>query len=110
MKPLSTPALAAKDVVRQQVYAALLAEPGRGWTVACMAERLPDVAVNDVRTTLHLLLGDRLMDIEPVARQRSLTLRLSGDGEQMLAAILRDWQAAGLDRAACGSRGGRNAQ
>jgi hypothetical protein len=89
MKPLLTPALAAKSVVQLQVCQALLHEPDRCWTVADMGHRLQGVAVNDLRIILHLLLGDRLMDIEQAAQQRCLALRLNEDGERILADALR---------------------
>jgi len=91
VKHLSSPALTVRHDARQQVFATLVAHRDRSWTVASMTKELPAVTVNDVRTTLHLLLGDRLMAIETAAQQRSLTLRLTGDGEQILMAILRDW-------------------
>lgn len=102
------PILAAEHVSRQRVYTALLAELGRDWTVSGMAERLPDVTVNDVRTALHLLLGDGLMDIEATVRHRSLTQRRTGDGKQILTASLREWEKTGPREAASAARGGRN--
>ncbi|WP_117208863.1 hypothetical protein [Allorhizocola rhizosphaerae] len=110
MKLQVSPVLTTYDIARQRVYQALLAEAGRDWTVAIMVERLPDVAVNDVRTILHLLLGDGLVDIEPVAGQWSLTLRLTGEGEQTLGAILHDWATDSTCQAASVPAGGRNAQ
>jgi hypothetical protein len=91
MRVFESPVLTAQSACRQQVFAALVSAPDRDWTVAQMAELMPDVSVQGVRTTLHLLLGDHLVEIEPVTRRSSLTLRLTSDGEQTLTAILRRW-------------------
>ena len=86
MTALSSPVLTVQSGTRQRIYAALLSEPRGDWTVRRMAELMPEVSVEGVRATLHLLLGERLVDM--VKRQRALTLRLTGDGEQILAKIL----------------------
>ncbi|HCT77029.1 MAG TPA: hypothetical protein DGT23_10655 [Micromonosporaceae bacterium] len=98
MRPLLSPALAQNGVARQRVYTTLLAEPGRDWTLAAIAQCLPDVAVIEVQATLNMLLGDRLLDAETVMRQRPLRVRLTGEGEQMLTAILRSWETAGQEQ------------
>jgi len=81
---LSSPVLTVQSGTRQRIYAALLSEPRGDWTRR-MAELMPEVSVDGVRAMLHLLFGERLVDM--VKRQRSLTLRLTGDGEQILAKI-----------------------
>ncbi|MBL0888494.1 hypothetical protein [Myceligenerans indicum] len=91
MRALHATVLTVSSVSRRRIYDALLAEPERAWTVSQMAALLPDVSVEAVRTTLHLLLGDRLMDIVP--RTRSLTIRLNDDGRATVAAIRARWEA-----------------
>jgi hypothetical protein len=88
--------LMVHSAAREQVFRLLVSQPDRDWTVSAVAELLPGVSVDSVRTTLHLLMGDRLMDI--VRFQRSLTLRLNSGGLTMVLAILRSWniEAASL--------------
>ena len=90
MKPLYSPALAAHSEPRERIYRALLTDPGRDRTVSQLAEQVPDVSVEAVRTTLYLLLGDGVLELVP--RQRTLTLRLAGDGAAVLAELLAQWQ------------------
>jgi hypothetical protein len=90
MKALHTPILAAYSEPRERIYRALLADPGRDWRVSQLAEQVPDVSVEAVRTTLYLLLGDRLVDVVP--HQRSLTLRLSDHGRATVEQIASRWQ------------------
>ncbi|WP_341720527.1 hypothetical protein QQG74_12995 [Micromonospora sp. FIMYZ51] len=89
MKALSANVLTVASVPRQRIYDALLAEPGRDWTVSQLAALLPDVSVEAVRTTVHLLLGDHLMEIVP--RTRALTVRLTGEGRATVAEIRSRW-------------------
>lgn len=92
MKALSSDLLTIASVSRQRVYETLTADPQRDWTVKDLTSLLPDVSVEAVRTTVHLLLADRLVDIVP--RQRALTVRLTGDGREALVEILSRWAAA----------------
>jgi hypothetical protein len=95
---LGTPILAVFSEPRERIYRALLAELGWDWRVSQLAERVPQVSVEAVRTTLYLLLGDRLVEVVP--HQRSLTLRLNDQGRAMLAQIMAGWQRP---RGSCGS-------
>ena len=92
VRPLSAQVLAVQSPAREHVYAALLAGgEERWWTVGQMAEVMPDdVSASTVRTVLYLLLGDAVLELVP--RQRSLTLRLSGDGLTVLSELLARWQ------------------
>ncbi|MEV6965698.1 hypothetical protein AB0M47_11320 [Hamadaea sp. NPDC051192] len=90
MNALGTPILAVFSEPRERIYRALLAEPGRDWRVSQLAERVPQVSVEAVRTTLYLLLGDRLVEVVP--HQRSLTLRLNDKGRAMLTQITAGWR------------------
>jgi hypothetical protein len=91
MKALSSDLLTTASVSRQRVYETLTADPQRDWTVKDLTALLPDVSVEAVRTTVHLLLADRLVDIVP--RRRMLTVRLNGDGSEALVEILSQWSA-----------------
>lgn len=99
MKALFSPVLAVYSEPRERIYRALLAEPGRAWRVGQLAQQVPDVSMEAVRTTLYLLLGDRL--VEPVPHQRCLMLRLNEEGrttvEQVTAAWVRSGQSVGED-------------
>lgn len=108
MNTTSPPDLRTPTPIHRRTYAALLAEPDRPWTVADMAGLLLDVPVNRLRTTLLLLLGDQVMDIEPCAGRPALTLRLTSDGQRVLAGIVRGWATNGTRKAASAAQGGRN--
>lgn len=94
MKALNSAVLTEASGPRRRIYDALLADPTRDWTVSQLACVLPDVSVEAVRTTVHLLMGDRLMDIVP--HNRSLTVRLTTQGRETVAAIVAQRAAAGL--------------
>lgn len=89
MKPLHATVLTVHSKPRELIYAALLAEPAREWNVRALAARLPDVSVEAVTATLHMLMGDRLMDHVP--HNRRLTLRLNTEGRSTVAEISRGW-------------------
>jgi len=89
---LHTPILSVYSEPRERIYRALLAAPGRVWRVSELAEQVPNVSVEAVRTTLYLLLGDRL--VEAVPHQRSLTLRLNELGRSTVEQITSRWQAS----------------
>ncbi|GAA1378377.1 hypothetical protein [Catellatospora chokoriensis] len=89
MRALNAIVLMVASVPRQRIYDALLADPERDWTVSQLASLLPDVSVEAVRTTVHLLLGDHLMDIVP--RTCALTVRLTSGGHATLAEIRASW-------------------
>ncbi|GAA1396736.1 hypothetical protein ACFQZ4_11895 [Catellatospora coxensis] len=93
MRTPHTSILAAYSEPREQIYRALLAHPARDWRVSQLAEEIPDVSVEAVRTTLYLLLGDRL--VEAVPHQRSLTLRLTSEGRSTIEEITRRWTTVG---------------
>lgn len=90
MKALHAPVLAVYSEPRERIYRALLAAPGREWRVSQLAEQVPDVSVEAVRTTVYLLLGDRLVDVLP--RRRSLTWRLNDEGRTTVEQITSGWQ------------------
>lgn len=84
------PIVAVYSLPRQRIYGALLADPERNWRVSQLAEKVPDVSVEAVRTTLYLLLGDRL--VEAVPHQRHLTLRLTDSGRAAVEQIVARWR------------------
>lgn len=91
VKAISATVLTVASAPRQRIYDALLAEPGRDWTVSQLASLLPEVSVEAVRTTVHLLLGDGLMEIVP--HTRALTVRLTGEGRAAVAELRSRWAA-----------------
>ncbi|GIG01953.1 hypothetical protein [Catellatospora citrea] len=91
MKPLHAKVLAVRSVPRQQIYKVLLAEPGRAWTIRELAGSLPDVSVEAVTATLHLMLGERLMN--QVHHARGLTLQLNNEGRTTIEQIVQGWSA-----------------
>ena len=110
VRPLSSEVLTVWSLAREQVYTQLLAAgQARCWTVRQMAEGMPDsVSADTMRTILYLLLGDGLLELVP--RQRTLTLRLAGDGAAILAELLAHWQPVetqGQRRTAAGMGGNR---
>jgi len=76
----------------RRIFEALLAEPHRVWTVADMATQLPDMSINRLRTTLLLLLGERLADLDLFAPHHRLAVRLKRHGQASLAAFVRGRQ------------------
>jgi hypothetical protein len=95
MKPLFAPILATYSEPRARIYRTLLSAPDRDWRVSELAARLPEVSVEAVRTTLYLLLGDHL--VEPVAHQRSLTLRLTEAGRSTVRQIAAKWESSRIE-------------
>jgi hypothetical protein len=89
VRPLYAKVLAVRSVPRQQIYGALLAEPGRAWTIRELAATLPDVSVEAVTATLHLMLGERLLD--QMRHTRGLTLRLNSEGRAVIKQITQGW-------------------
>ena len=92
VRRLSAEVLTVWSQAREHVYTQLLAAGhARCWTVRQMAEGMPDsVSAGTVRTILYLLLGDSVLELVP--RQRTLTLRLAGDGAAILAELMAQWQ------------------
>lgn len=93
MKPLHAKVLTVHSKPRELIYGALLDEPGRDWNVRELAATLPGVSVEAVTATLHMLMGERLM--EQVPHNRRLTLRLNGEGRSTIEEITRRWTTAG---------------
>ncbi|MEU8005491.1 hypothetical protein AB0B66_30405 [Catellatospora sp. NPDC049111] len=91
MKPPHAEVLAVRSLPRQRIYQVLLDEPGRAWTVRELAASLPDVSVGAVTATLHLMLGERLMNL--VRRARGLTLQLNNEGRATIEQITQGWSA-----------------
>jgi len=91
------PALSAplniRSPARERIYRTLLADPKALWTVAGLAQRLPGVSADAVRTTLYLLHRDHVL--EPVTGQRRLTYQLGDDGAGALRAVLNRWRGKG---------------
>ena len=90
--PVATGLIATHSQVRDAVYTLLLADQTALWTVRSVFESMAStkaVSAEGVRTTLYLLLRDRLM--ERVPHQRMLTLRLTTAGAHTLSAIVRSW-------------------
>ncbi|MCP2326949.1 hypothetical protein HDA40_005456 [Hamadaea flava] len=92
MKPLLSPVLSVHSHSRARIYAALLAESKRIWTISGLAALLPDVSVEAVRATLYLMLDDRLLDTVP--HQRGLTVALTAEGRATVEQITAQWKPA----------------
>ncbi|WP_203749478.1 hypothetical protein [Catellatospora bangladeshensis] len=92
MKPRHAKVLTVCSVPRLQIYKVLLAEPGRAWTIRELAGSLPDVSVEAVTSTLHLMMGERLMN--QVRPARGLTLQLNNEGRAAIQQIVQGWSAA----------------
>jgi hypothetical protein len=73
------------------VYQALLAVPGRDWTVGRLAEAVSQAPVETVHTGVNIPISERLMDLIP--RQRAMTVRLTAEGNAVLREILDRWTA-----------------
>ncbi|MEO3780952.1 hypothetical protein ABGB16_29955 [Micromonospora sp. B11E3] len=89
MMPLHAQVLAVDSPPRRAIYSRLLNEGDRTWTVAELATALPLVSVEAIRTTVHLLIGERFLDLVP--RSRSLTVQLTDNGTDALREILASW-------------------
>jgi len=75
---------------RRRIYAILVAQPKRHWTVSTLAQALSahaSVKENAVRDTVNFLLAQQLL--AQVPRQRALTVALTASGEQALTIALR---------------------
>jgi hypothetical protein len=75
---------------RQRIDAVLVAQPKRRWTVSTLAQMLPahnGVKASAVRDTVNLLLAPHFL--QQVPRHRTLTVALTGSGEQALTVALR---------------------
>jgi hypothetical protein len=95
MRPsLSTP-LSRYSHSRVRIFTALLADRARKWSVAELAETVPEVSTDAARTTLYLLLADRLVRESP--GHRRLTFHLTEDGAEVLHHVLRQWRTASPD-------------
>lgn len=92
-RPLHAKILEVHSGTRARIFGALIAEPDRAWRVSQLAALLPDVSIEAVRTTLYLLLGERM--VQPVPHNRSLTLRMTDEGRSAIELIRRAWAASG---------------
>jgi hypothetical protein len=91
---LSTP-LTRYNQSRERIFTALLADRTRPWSVAELAENVPEVSADAARSTLYLLLADRLVHESP--RHRRMTFHLTAEGAEVLRHVLRRWRAARPD-------------
>src|SRR5215471_13238863 len=86
LKPTTlSPLTARRNATREAIYACLLADPRRPWTVndvlgAMMPGRRP--ASGAIRSTIYVLLNDRVMARVPF--QRTMTARLTPEGVRLL--------------------------
>lgn len=101
-RPLHAKILEVHSETRARIFGALLAEPDRAWRVSQLAALLPDVSVEAVRTTLYLLLGERM--VQPVPHNRSLTLQVTDEGRTAIRHIRQAWFASGVLQEASGGR------
>lgn len=92
MKPLSSRPLTRYSHSRERIFTALLADRTRRWSVADLAETLPEVSTDAARTTLYLLLADRLVHESP--GHRRMTFHLTEDGAKALHHVLCQWRTA----------------
>jgi hypothetical protein len=75
---------------RRRIYAALVAQPKRHWTVDTLAQALSahaSVKESAVQDTVSFLLAQQLL--EQVPRPRALTVALTASGEQATVALRR---------------------
>jgi hypothetical protein len=96
MRPLSPTPLTRYNHSRARIFTALLADRARKWTVAELAETVPEASTDAARTTLYLLLADRLVHQSP--GHRRMTFHLTEDGAEILHHVLRQWRTASPDR------------
>lgn len=87
-----SPLTVRRSASREVIYACLLADPRRPWTVndvlgAVAAGCHP--SSGDIRSTMYVLLNDHVMARVPF--QRALTARLTPEGVRLLRALLRHW-------------------
>jgi hypothetical protein len=92
MRPLSSTPLTRYSHSRARIFAALLADRARQWSVAELTETVPEVSTDAARTTLYLLLADRLVHESP--GHRRMTFHLTDDGAEVLHHFLRQWRTA----------------
>jgi hypothetical protein len=86
-----TPAMKPAALVvggRERVYTAMLADPQVRWTVAGLAEQVPDEPLHSLRTALLLLVGERLAEI--AGGGNVLGVQLTEDGSAVLDALLTE--------------------
>jgi len=95
MRRLTSTPLTRYSHSRARIFTALLADRTRKWTVAELAETVPEAATDAARTTLYLLLADRLVHQSP--GHRRMTFHLTEDGAEILHHVLRQWRTASPD-------------
>ena len=106
MRPLSSTPLTRYSQSRARIFAALLADRARKWSVAELTETVPEVSTDAARTTLYLLLADRLVHESP--GHRRMTFHLTEDGAEVLHHFLRQWRTASPDPRRTTRRTGTN--
>ena len=74
------PVLTRHNPTRERIFAALLTEPTRHWSVAELATDVPEVSADAARTTLYLLLAHGLVRQSPGHRRLTFHLTMEGAG------------------------------
>ncbi|WP_027344060.1 hypothetical protein [Hamadaea tsunoensis] len=79
------------STVRSQIYERMLREPSRPWAVKDLHDALADLDIseNAVRSTLYLLLGERVV-VEQKGF-RAMRVKLTEDGRDVLRVLLESW-------------------
>jgi len=89
--PLS-PLTVRNGAARGAIYACLLTDPRRPWTVNHVLGTIPEArrpVSGEIRSTIYLLLNDGVMLRVPF--QRLLTARLTPEGVRLLRVLVRKW-------------------
>src|SRR5215467_1915373 len=87
-----SPLTVRSSPARGAIYACLLNEPRRPWTVNDVLGAVPEAhrpASGEIRSTMYMLLRDAVMARVPF--QRALTARLTPEGVRLLRALVWQW-------------------
>lgn len=87
-----SPLTVRSSTARGAIYACLLTDPRRPWTIRDILLAIPEAgrpSSGTIRSTVYVLLNDGVLARVPF--QRALTARLTPEGVRLLRALVRKW-------------------
>jgi hypothetical protein len=74
---------------RERIFQLMVDDPTANWTHRSLVEHMSDHSVEQIRTTIYLLLDCKAAELAP--RERVLTIRLASGAAAVLARQIRTW-------------------
>jgi type VI protein secretion system component VasF len=92
--------LARRSPSRAAIYAHMVADPSREWSIGELHQELADAGVSaeSARAVVYLLLDARIVEL--VRGRRRLTVKLAACAADHLRQVIGHWSSAQADRAA----------